>query len=181
RPPSPRYPDHAVALLPVPNENFGPDCQYNYDPVWQKCRELGVAPTFHAGGRGFGLRNSASNFTFNHIGHFAAAGHAIPKGLFLAGAHPRSPALKLPLLEGGGGWGCQLSADLIEHGERRGRDGIAYMDPKKLDRGLLRSLVDKYGYDDIAAELDRRDGWPSKDEDEPTGGATVLDDFAACE
>jgi hypothetical protein len=79
------------------------------------------------------------------------------------------------------GWGCQLFADLIEHWERRGRDGIAYMDPKKLDRGLLRSLVDKYGYDDIAAELDRRDGWPSKDEDEPTGGATVLDDFAACE
>jgi hypothetical protein len=79
------------------------------------------------------------------------------------------------------GWGCQLFADLIEHWERRGRDGIAYMDPKKLDRALLRSLVDKYGYDDIAAELDRRDGWPSKDEDEPTGGVTVLDDFAACE
>src|SRR5471030_2492601 len=54
------------------------------------------------------------------------------------------------------------------------------MDPKKLDRGLLRSLVDKYGYDDIAAELAQRDGWPSRDEDEPTGGVAVLDDFAAC-
>ena len=54
------------------------------------------------------------------------------------------------------------------------------MDPKKLDRDLLKSLVDKYGYDDIAAELARRDGWPSREEDEPTGGVPVLDDFAAC-
>jgi predicted TIM-barrel fold metal-dependent hydrolase len=173
--------DPAVARFAVTYENFGPDCQHNYDPVWQKCRELGVAPTFHAGGRGFGLRNSATNFTFNHIGHFAAAGHAIAKGLFLAGVTRRFPDLNFAFLEGGVGWGCQLFADLIEHWERRGRDGIAYMDPKKLDRALLRSFVDKYGYDDIAAELDRRDGWPTKDEDEPTGGVSVLDDFAACE
>ena len=173
--------DPAVARFAVTYENFGPDCQHNYDPVWQKCRELGMAPTFHAGGRGFGLRNSPTNFTFNHIGHFAAAGHAIAKGLFLAGVTRRFPDLNFAFLEGGVGWGCQLFADLIEHWERRGRDGIAYMDPKKLDRGLLRSFVDKYGYDDIAAELDRRDGWPSADEDAPTGGVSVLDDFAACE
>ena len=121
-----------------------------------------MAPTFHAGGRGFGLRNSPSNFTFNHIGHFAAAGHAIAKGLFLGGVTRRFPDLNFAFLEGGVGWGCQLFADLIEHWERRGAKGIAYMDPKKLDRTLLRSLVDKYGYDDIAAELDRRDGWPQR-------------------
>ena len=34
------------------------------------------------------------------------------------------------------------------------------MDPEKLDRALLKSLVEQYGYDDIAAELARRDGWP---------------------
>src|SRR6185436_15006605 len=79
-----------------------------------------------------------------------------------------------------GGRGCQLFADLIEHWERRGAKGIAYMDPKKLDRALLRSFVDKYGYTDIAAELDRRDGWPAREEDEATGGVTELDDFAAC-
>ena len=114
-------------------ERLGIDSDHDYDPVWQKCRELGVAPTFHAGGRGFGLRNSPSNFTFNHIGHFAAAGHAVAKGLFL-----RRDAVPLDLrfafLEGGVGWGCQLFADLIEHWERRGAKGIAYMDPKKLDR-----------------------------------------------
>ena len=169
-----------AARFAVTYERIGLDSDHDYDPVWQKCRELGVAPTFHAGGRGFGLRNSPSNFTYNHIGHFAAAGHALAKGLFLGGVTRRFPDLNFAFLEGGVGWGCQLFADLIEHWERRGRDGIAYMDPKKLDRSLLRSLVDKYGYSDIGAELDRRGGWPSADEDEPTGGVSVLDDFAAC-
>jgi len=164
----------------VTYENLGIDSEHDYDQVWQKCRELGIAPTFHAGGRGFGLRNSPSNFTFNHIGHFAAAGHSIAKGLFLGGVTRRFPDLNFAFLEGGVGWGCQLFADLIEHWERRGAKGIAYMDPKKLDRKMLRSLVDKYGYEEIAAELDKRDGWPSKEEDEATGGVPVLDDFAAC-
>src|SRR6266404_6167910 len=26
------------------------DSEYNYDPVWAKCRELGIAPTFHSSG-----------------------------------------------------------------------------------------------------------------------------------
>jgi predicted TIM-barrel fold metal-dependent hydrolase len=172
--------DPAISRFTVTYERIGIDSDYDYDPVWQKCRELGMAPTFHAGGRGFGLRNSPSNFTYNHVGHFAAAGHAIAKGLFLGGVTRRFPDLNFAFLEGGVGWGCQLFADLIEHWERRGAKGIAYMDPKKLDRSLLKSLVDKYGDSDMIAELTRRDGWPSKEEDEPTGGVTVLDDFAAC-
>jgi predicted TIM-barrel fold metal-dependent hydrolase len=161
-------------------DQLGLDSEYDYDPVWQKCRELGIAPTFHTGGRGYGERNSPSNFTFNHIGHFAAAGHNVAKALFLGGVTRRFPDLRFAFLEGGVGWGCQLFCDLIEHWERRGAKGIAYMDPKKLDRKMLRSLVDKYGYGDIAAELDKRDGWPSAEEDEPTGGVPVLDDFDAC-
>jgi predicted TIM-barrel fold metal-dependent hydrolase len=172
--------DPAVARFVVGYDSIGLDSEHDYDPVWRKCRELGVAPTFHSGGRGFALRASPSNFTFNHIGHFAAAGHAIAKALFLGGVTRRFPDLNFAFLEGGVGWGCQLFADLIEHWERRGAKGIAYMDPSKLDRGLLRRLVDQYGYQDFAAELDRRDGWPSAEEDELTGGVPVLDDFAAC-
>jgi predicted TIM-barrel fold metal-dependent hydrolase len=172
--------DPALARFTVAFDHIGIDSAHDYDAVWQKCRELGVAPTFHTGGRSFGLRNSPSNFTFNHIGHFAAAGHAVAKALFLGGVTRRFPDLRFAFLEGGVGWGCQLFADLIEHWERRGRDGIAYMDPKKLDRALLKSLVDKYGDDDMAAELARRDGWPSREEDELTGGVPVLDDYAAC-
>jgi len=172
--------DPNLARFTVSYERIGIDSDYDYDPVWAKCRELGVAPTFHAGGRGFGLRNSPSNFTYNHIGHFAAAGHALAKGLFLGGVTRRFPDLNFAFLEGGVGWACQLFADLIEHWERRGAKGIAYMDPAKLDRTLLRSFVDKYGYADIAAELDKRDGWPAAEEDNLTGGVPVLDDFAAC-
>ena len=43
----------------------------------------------------------------------------------------------------------------------------------------MRQLVDKYGYADIAAELDRRDGWPMKEEDSLTGGVP-MDDYVAC-
>ncbi|MBI3516783.1 MAG: amidohydrolase family protein [Proteobacteria bacterium] len=172
--------DPALARYTVAFDHIGIDSAHNYDAVWQKCRELGIAPTFHTGGRSFGMRNSPSNFTFNHIGHFAAAGHAVAKALFLGGVTRRFPDVRFAFLEGGVGWGCQLFADLIEHWERRGKDGIAYMDPSKLDRKLLKSLVDKYGYDDYAAELGRRDGWPSKEEDELTGGVPELDDYAAC-
>jgi predicted TIM-barrel fold metal-dependent hydrolase len=178
--PSARDADPALARFAVTYERIGIDSDHDYDAVWEKCREFGMAPTFHAGGRGFGLRNSPSNFTYNHIGHFAAAGHSIAKGLFLGGVTRRFPDINFAFLEGGAGWGCQLFADLIEHWERRGAKGIAYMDPKKLDRALLRSLVGKYGYGEFAAELDRRDGWPAAEEDEPTGGVPELDDFAAC-
>jgi len=110
----------------------------------------------------------------------AAAGHAVAKGLFLGGVTRRFPDLRFGFLEGGVGWGCQLFADLIEHWERRGAKGIAYMNPEKLDRKMLRQMVDKYGYEEIAAELDRRDGWPQKEEDSLTGGVPALDDYAAC-
>ena len=139
-----------------------------------------MAPTFHTGGRGLGLRNTASNFTYNHIGHFAAAGHAVAKSLFLGGVTRRFPDLHFAFLEGGVGWACQLFADLIEHWERRGKAGLEYMDPKKLDRPLLAQLVDKYGYSDIAGELKRRDGWPNPQDDELDGGVAEHDDYAAC-
>ena len=159
-------------------DQLGLDSDYDYDPLWQKCRELGIAPTFHTGGRSYGERNSPSNFTFNHIGHFAAAGHNVAKALFLGGVTRRFPDLRFAFLEGGVGWGCQLFCDLIEHWERRGAKGMANMDPTKLNRPLLRELVDKYGYADIAAELDRRDGWPLE-EDFLTGGMPP-DDYIHC-
>ena len=55
------------------------DSDYDYDPVWAKCRELGIAPTFHSAGSNQGLRNSPTNFVYNHIDHFAAAGHAVSR------------------------------------------------------------------------------------------------------
>src|ERR1700704_3691679 len=107
--------DPDLAKFAAHFDQLGLDSDYDYDPVWRKCQELRMAPTFHPGGRGLGLRNTASNFTYNHIGHFAAAGHAVAKSLFLGGVTRRFPDLRFAFLEGGVGWGCQLYCDLIEH------------------------------------------------------------------
>src|ERR1700732_1474660 len=57
-------------------DQLGLDSDYDYDPVWRKCQELRMAPTFHTGGRGLGLRNTARNFVYTHRGPSPAAGHA---------------------------------------------------------------------------------------------------------
>jgi predicted TIM-barrel fold metal-dependent hydrolase len=158
---------------------LGIDSPYDYDAVWAKCVELCIAPTFHSSASGQGLRNSPSNFVYNHVGHFAAAGHAVAKGIFLGGVTRRFPDLNFAFLEGGVGWGCQLFGDLIEHWERRGAPALKRMHPDKLDRKLLMDLVEKHGYDDIAQVLKKNDGWPSKDA-HLTGNREELDDFAAC-
>ena len=155
------------------------DSDYNYDPVWAKCRELGIAPTFHSAGSNQGLRNSPSNFVYNHIGHFAAAGHAVSKAIFLGGVTRRFPELRFAFLEGGVGWACQLFGDLMEHWERRNARALENMDPRKLDRGLLMSLAEKYGDPDVAESLKKTDGWPDHDPS-LTGGVEDLDDFSAC-
>jgi predicted TIM-barrel fold metal-dependent hydrolase len=171
--------DRDTDRLAVWYEVFGIDSIYDYDPVWAKCREVGIAPTFHSAGSNQALRNSPTNFTYNHIGHFADAGHAAAKGIFLGGVTRRFPELRFAFLEGGVGWGSQLFGDLIEHWERRNAKALENMRPDKLDRNLLMSLVEKYGYKEHAAALKERDGWPDP-ELHLTGGVADLDDFAAC-
>jgi predicted TIM-barrel fold metal-dependent hydrolase len=165
--------------LAVGYEVFGIDSLYDYDPVWETCRRLGIAPTFHSTGSNQALRNSPTNFTYNHIGHFADAGHAAAKGIFLGGVTRRFPELRFAFLEGGVGWAAQLFGDLIEHWERRNLKALENMKPEKLDRGLLMSYVEKYGYQEHAAALRERDGWPDP-ELHMTGNIDELDDFAAC-
>jgi hypothetical protein len=122
---------------------------------------------------------SPTNFVYNHIGHFAAAGHAVAKAIFLGGVTRRFPQLNFAFLEGGAGWGAQLFGDLIEHWERRNAKALERMDPSRLDRELLMELVEKYGYADMAEALRARDGYPNP-EAHLTGGRAELDDFAAC-
>jgi hypothetical protein len=157
---------------------LGIDSPYDYDPVWQKCVELGIPPTFHSGSSSQGLRLSPTNFVYNHISHFAATGHAVAKAIFLGGVTRRFPQLNFGFLEGGVGWAAQLFGDLIEHWERRNAAALERMDPKKLDRKLLTDLVLKYGYDDMAEALRERDGYPNP-EAHLTGGRGDLDDFVA--
>jgi predicted TIM-barrel fold metal-dependent hydrolase len=161
---------------------IGLDSPYNYDPVWQKCLDLKVAPTFHSGSRGFGLKMSPSNFTYNHIGHFAQAGEAVCKAIFIGGVTRRFPTLKFAFLEGGVGWACQLYADLIGHWKKRGIKGLEDVNPALLNRKQLRELFEQYGG---KAAAERLNGWSSVVEGEDFAeqwaakGADVIDDYAA--
>ena len=121
-----------------------------------------------------------TNFTYSHIGHFAAAGHATAKAIFLGGVTRRFPELRFAFLEGGVGWASQLFGDLIEQWERRSAKALERMHPDRLDRAKLMSLVEKYGYDDIAAALRERGGLPDPEQAYLTGNIENIDDFSAC-
>jgi predicted TIM-barrel fold metal-dependent hydrolase len=169
----------AVGRLATWPDVFGIDSPYDYDPVWAKCVELGVMPTFHAGTRGSGFRTSPTNFVFNHIGHFAVAGETVAKGLFLGGVTRRFPTLKFAFLEGGVGWACSLYSDLIGHWKKRNRRALEEVDPANLDHKLIRELFERFGDSQLAARLDRSaifDGLGAI----ATGNMKDLDDFSAC-
>jgi predicted TIM-barrel fold metal-dependent hydrolase len=159
---------------------IGIDSEHDYDPVWQKCRELRVAPSFHNGARSILLRNSPSNFCYNHIGHFASAGHAVAKALFFGGVTRRFPDLNFAFLEGGVGWACMLYADLIGHWEKRNRQAIESTNPSKLDVGRLLEYAQKYGSDAVVEAVRRGEGLAGDSNSTLTGGIEDLDDYFRC-
>lgn len=132
------------------------DSAYDYDPFWQKCVELRVSPTSHASGQRWGSRKSVSNYTFNHIGAFAAAGEAFCKALFMGGVTRRFPQLRFCLLEGGVNWAVSLYNDIYEHWEKRNMKALMeWLDPRQIDRPLLADLVTKYGGDEYAPYVEK--------------------------
>ncbi len=159
---------------------IGIDSDHDYDPVWAKCRELKIAPSFHNGARSILLRNSPSNFCYNHIGHFASAGHAVCKALFFGGVTRRFPDLNFAFLEGGVGWACMLYADLIGHWEKRNRQAIESTNPSKLDRSALLQYAQKYGRDEVAEAVRRGEGLEGDSNSTMTGGIEDLDDYFRC-
>lgn len=126
-------------------DTYALDSEHDYDPVWAKCIELKVCPSFHSPSAGSGFRASISNFVFNHIGHFAASAEVICKSLFLGGVTRRFPELRFSFLEGGVAWAATLFADLISHWEKHSPSRLDYVDPANLDRRLLLDLFDRYG------------------------------------
>jgi predicted TIM-barrel fold metal-dependent hydrolase len=159
-------------------DTFGPDSPYDYDPVWARCRDLGVAPTFHSSSMSWHGRASLTSYVANHIGGFAAAGEATCRALFLAGVPHRFPELRFAFLEGGVAWACALFASLVGHWEKRNRDAIGAYDPARLDRALLASLVARHGSPAVTARAARLDEALTC-LSEPDEDRTTLDEFAA--
>ncbi len=161
-------------------DNYGLDSAYDYDPVWRKCLERGVNPTFHNGFIGTGSRRSPSSYVHNHIGHFAAACEATCRSLFLGGVTRRFPELRFAFLEGGAAWACSLYADLVGHWEKRNRKALENYDPTLLDRELFAELYEKYGSEVLRERLDTPIHAELQIFDDSEDPAT-LDEWAACE
>lgn len=161
---------------------LGLDSAYDYDPVWQRCEELGISPTFHSSGRGlgFGLRASVSNFTYNHIGHFAAAAEATCKALFMGGVTRRFPNVKFGFLEGGVAWACQLLVDLVEHWEVRNVEALEAVRPANLDLELMHQLAQTYADGAMKEEFAERAAKAAASPRTSATPAPGVDDFAAC-
>jgi predicted TIM-barrel fold metal-dependent hydrolase len=157
----------------------GLDSPYDYDPVWQRCRELRVAPSFHNGARSILLRNSPSNFCYNHIGHFASASEAMAKAIFFGGVTRRFPEINFGFLEGGVGWACSLYADLIGHWEKRKLDALENTSPARLDRAALLAYAEKYAKPSVLEAVRRGEGLD--DNGDGTGGVENLDDYSRCQ
>ena len=133
-------------------DTIGLDSPYDYEPFWRRCVELGVAVTQHSGSGRWSDRASISNFTFNHVGHFAESNHAFARSIFLGGVVRRHPTLNFGFMEGGVSWACQMCADLVEHWEKRRRAGLQY--PNATDVAELRGLIDRYGDDRLKGSID---------------------------
>jgi hypothetical protein len=184
RRPVPAVADGSVTGVRAPNgiwqDVLGIDSDHDYDPVWAACAELGLSPTFHMGTRGSGLRNSPTNFVYNHIGHFAQANEAVCKALFLGGVTRRFPTVRFGFLEGGVGWAANLLADLVGHWEKRCRAGLEATNPANLDRAQLEALAARYADGDTVAAIRRGDGLFVAEAGDAVGGIDDLDDFSAC-
>ena len=95
------------------------DNPYDFDPVWEKCIELGVAPACHNVIQGYGTtRSSPSNYVFNQIGSFAARQRILlPIGV-LGGVTRRFPGLKFAFLEGGVDWRHSFTTACLNTGKK---------------------------------------------------------------
>lgn len=125
-------------------DTYAVESEHDYDPVWARCQELKIAPTFHSLGAGWGSFTSSTSFMYNHIGHFAAAGEAICKSLFLGGVTRRFN-INFAFLEGGVGWARSLLAGIIGHWSKRNVAALANYDPRNLDLKKFGELMVRYG------------------------------------
>lgn len=160
-------------------DSLGIDSVYDYDPVWQRCVDLGVAPTFHTAAMGWTVRASVTNYVFNHVGMFAIAGELLALSLFLGGVPHRFPQLRFAFQEGGVAWAAALLSNLIGHWEKRNRDAVEHYNPAHLDRSLLVSLFEQHGSPSYRDRLDQLDDglrMLSLPDEDPT----TLDEFARC-
>lgn len=126
-------------------DTYGLDSEHNYDPVWAKCLAVGVSPTFHSVGYGWGSRATLTNYVHNHLGNFASSADAVCRGLFLGGVPQRFPALTFAFMEGGIAWARNLYSDLMSHWDKRNWEAVQQYNPAAIDTNAFMDLSRRYG------------------------------------
>jgi predicted TIM-barrel fold metal-dependent hydrolase len=154
---------------------FGLDSEFDYDPLWAACVDLGVAPVVHSALQQHRVTRSISNYVYNHVNGLAAAHESLCKSLFLAGVTRRFPDLRIGFLEGGVAWACALFAGLVGHWEKRNRDAIVQLDPDRLDVDALLAYFADYGDDAVTARMGELRDYFGR----PAARPAQVDEFAA--
>jgi predicted TIM-barrel fold metal-dependent hydrolase len=167
--------DPALDPIAYRLDTYGLDSEYDYDPFWQACVDLGIGPVSHSSVQSHRSTRSISNYVYNHVGGLSALHESLCKSLFLGGVTNRFPALRVGFLEGGVGWACSLFADLVGHWEKRNKDEIGQLDPATLNVDAFMDYVAKYGTDDVTAKADDVRAYFSRAASRPK----VLDEFEA--
>src|SRR5207247_3673494 len=81
------------------------DSPYDYDPLWAKLVNSGLAYTTHSGTLGdTSTRSSPTSVVYSRVGHFAQAHQMALKGLLMGGVTHRFPTLNFAFLEAGVAW-----------------------------------------------------------------------------
>jgi predicted TIM-barrel fold metal-dependent hydrolase len=158
-------------------DTLGHDSPFDYEPLWARCDELGVAVTFHSSGLGWGSRMSTTNYMYNPIGNFAAAGEAAARSLFFGGVPRRHPSLRFAFQEGGVAVAASLFADVLGHWTKRNAEAISHYDPEQLDRGRLEQLVEEFANGPVR-ERRHRLGEGLNLLSEPEPDRSLVDEFA---
>ncbi|MBC8476610.1 MAG: amidohydrolase family protein [Gammaproteobacteria bacterium] len=136
-------------------DNLSIDSEHDYDPFWARCIELGFPVAAHSGGMGFHERSSISNYMHNHMGHFAAAGEVLAKGLLMGGVTCRYPDLRVALLEGGVINGARLYTDIVGRWKKRNAAGLENLNPANIDLTRAQDLFQQYGDAATLAKLEQ--------------------------
>ncbi len=155
-------------------DTFGLDSEYDYDPLWAKCIELGVAPLSHSSHLHTRPSRSISNYVYNHIGALAASHESLAKSLFLGGVTRRFPGLRFGFLEGGVAWAASLYADLLGHWSKRNCENILELDPDRLEVNELMKYMERYGDDAVQSRLGPIRRFFSR----PAARPEMIDEFA---
>ena len=184
RPESKAHPKDPDRTLPAGRlDTFGIDSDYDYDPVWARFVDLKIVPTCHAGAAGWGSRQSPTNFMYNKLGHFAEAGEALCKSLFMGGVTRRFPTIKFAFLEGGVAWACNLYGEMVDTWRKRNPKALRRnLDPALLDRSQVVRLFAEYGGRQVRAHMPELEEYFSQERPERWRGhypeRLGLDDWA---